>query len=279
MTRVEAWWAAVPKSRKQRIAAAIDRDETKAAAWLKKNESLLPLVDAGRDSTNVQQYAYFAAHDTRDIDDNDRDGADFAAEFNKDESPKHRDRGTLADEEKARAYLGLTSTLDTVAEESEFHSIDSGTLRSSWYKVEKILRRQFAHPAELTPDEWVRRETNLRIVPTRHQVRGERKSPPKYPTRGTTGMAWDATAGTFREVIRAEHNPYEQAAALEHERRVMHKKSPRRVEVLPDYNEMAPAKPVTYPTGPVREWDESAYLEWLDSRDYDALVAFRRRIA
>jgi hypothetical protein len=95
---------------------------------------------------------------------------------------------------------------------------------------------------------------------------------------------------TFARSKFTEFNPHD-TEALEHERRVMYKKSPRRVETLLDSNELIPGIPVSRPKGPVREWSEGTkdtvaskladprFQEWLRSGAYDGLLAFREHLA
>jgi hypothetical protein len=280
MTRLERWWAKVPQRRKQVIAAAIEREKREADAWLanaengllrKQRAEPLPQEDDGRDSTNVQPYAYFAQHDTRELgfDDtrNDKEGATFAAESERDERPERMDVSALKDEEAARRYLGLTSTLDKFVETAGEISGDSrasGDLKSSWSRIE-------AHANYY----W-------RSDGTRIQYRGERQSPAPFPFRRTTGMAFDAETRDFFEVKRLEVNALD-ADAFSTIVRAFKKRSRLRQEALPDANELIPVQSVRRPKGPVRDWSgqttDPRYQEWKRFGDFDALQAWRVKLA
>jgi hypothetical protein len=302
MSRLERWWAGIPESRKKELADAITQEKTKAAAWLKKHEPMLPHETDGRDS-RVGLYQFTLMH-TDELGDrlDDRDGIEFAGETYRD-IVEHPVAGSLGDEEKARAYLGLESTLEKVSESAgDYHSLlqSSGPLGSSWRLVEKSLGNfYYGGCDDLKPDQFVRLERS-KTQPRRKQWRNGRVNPllrkvwdsaegrlveekiaKFYPTRVTTRMAWDADARIFREIPFTEFNPHD-PEGLESVRRAIAKKSPQRVGSLPDPNELAPAKPISVPVGPMREWDgdESVpvYRDWLESGDYEALRQFRQRL-
>jgi hypothetical protein len=167
---LDRWWASVSRREKQKLAGAIRREKKRAKEWLAKHEAELPQEGDGRDSTNIQPYKYFHRHDTRDlgVDDNlnDQDGADIAQQSDKLEPSEHKDTGTMRDEEAARVYLGLATTLDKVTESfgetSRTSLVSSGTLRSSWSRIEKALGNYY--------------DSNGK----RKQWRGERRTPPLH---------------------------------------------------------------------------------------------------
>jgi hypothetical protein len=301
MSRLDRWWKTVPQRTKQKFNAQSRREQREAEKWLKMHQSewwetrhgRIPTDGDGRDSAHIEPYAYFVSHDTReDLGDNldDRDGAAFSALADQSEQdapeamPDHRDLASLVDEEKVAAYFGLASTLDTVEktvgevspEIAPAFEVTSGPLRSSWFRVEQALRRFCSQDGK----------------GKRHQVRGGRVviADDFRPSRTSTKMAFDPQAGDFREVRFTEFNPHD-TEALEHERRVMYKKSPRRVETLPDNNELIPGIPVSRPKGPARKWSEGTkdtvaskladprFQEWLRSGAYDGLLAFREHLA
>jgi hypothetical protein len=302
---LEEWWDGVSKRRKQVVTAAIEREIKQAAVWLAKAEKgllrkqkgeRLPQDGDGRDSGHIQPYRCFVKHDTRDlgvdVNYDDRDGVSYAEEIPIDK------KASCSLVEKWNQSLVSVHNPMSGRVTSTFDEIESsGPLRSSWGRIEEVLGTYFT------------------LGGKRKQWRYERKTPPDFPLRQSTRMAWDGKTGIFREVLGIEFNPYSvftpdrattqqledlmsdgltytQAAlrvtvlgtlnrdneGLDYERWLVRKKSPRRVSAVPDTNTLEPTKPVTYPTGPVREWADSGYREWLDSGDYDSLVAFRQRI-
>lgn len=279
-------------------------DEELAAgdAWLHRYGHKLPHPDAGRDDHVVRYKFLPTAADELDERLDDRDGADFADEtFQADTTGQPQSLKEL-DEEKIAAYLGLESTLDKVTDTGYLSSsTSSGSLKSTWLRVEKMLGSFYYGGGDgLSPTQWLELENSENKKPRKKQYRGPRENPmlrkvwdsvnqeliekhiKKFcPTRVTTRMAWDETIREFREVPFTEFNPYDDHG-LEQERRVMEKKSPRRVASLPDGNEMAPAMPVTFPVGPMREFNgdrsDPRFQEWLRVRDYEALLRFRAKI-
>ncbi len=268
---LDRWWASVSRREKQKLAGAIRREKKRAKEWLAKHEAELPQEGDGRDSTNIQPYKYFHRHDTRDlgVDDNlnDQDGVDFAQQSDILEPSEHKDTGTMRDEEAARVYLGLTTTLDKITESfgetSRTSLVSSGTLRSSWSRIEKALGNYY--------------DSNGK----RKQWRGERQVPPLHVYRQVSKMAYDETTGQFYPVTFAEFNPYD-AEALESMRRRIGNKSKLHQPGFGDTNEMMPGRPLSYPTGPVRDWsgdkNDGGYRMWLQSGNYEGLVAFRKSL-
>lgn len=266
---LDRWWASVSRREKQKLAGAIRREKKRAKEWLAKHEAELPHEDDGRDSTNIQPYKYFHRHDTRDlgVDDNlnDQDGVDFAQQSDKLEPSEHKDMGTIREEEAARAYFGLTSTLD-IADSGELSGASkttSGTLRSSWSRIEKTLGNCYNSNGK------------------RKQWRSERQTPPLHVFRHVTKMAYDEKTGEFYPVTFAEFNPYD-AEALESMRRRIGNKSKLHQPGFGDMNEMMPGRRLSYPTGPVRDWsgdkNDEGYQMWLQSGNYEGLVAFRKSL-
>ena len=297
-------WA-IPLTTTEDVPRVVISPEEKkdAEAWMAKHGYKLPHENAG-DDARISLYQ-FTTQQTDEINPDDRDGVTFANEsFREDVSGQPASLEEL-DEEKIRAYLGLDSTLDRVAETAgEYQSLESsGPLASSWRLVEKALGSFYRGGSEgITEEQWLRLEQSNNKRPVRKQWRNGRTNlllrkvwdsveerlvdqqlTKFYTVRWTTRMAFDATAGEFREIKRLDFNPFDQSAVLDMERRRMDRNSPRRVEILPAPEPIATSELLKHPAGPAREWDgdESvpAYRDWLDSGDYEALQRFRVRIA
>ena len=314
MTRLDRWWAGVPKRRKQVVDAAIKREKRHAAAWLAKAEKGLLRQQKGehlpqeRDGTkNICQYK-FVTHATGDLNPDDRDGVMFAVESDRGPLVTKRDVTTLVDEEKENFYAGRESSLDSVTKSAhEFPSMPShsGDLKSTWSLIEGMAvhfnqsgklrqwRQERADYKDHFVWDWVTTTEADRDVADSLDVYCPQLRLKKIKSSETVKVAfrpthislrrqWDSVIKDFRDIPFVVFNPHD-PAGLEHERRVLSRKSPRRVESVQAMNDMALAtKPLMYINGPVREWDgkptDPRYREWLESGDYAGLQAYRAMI-
>jgi hypothetical protein len=307
---LDAWWRTVPGRRKQILDAGIAREKREAALWLANAESRLPQEGDGRDSTNIQQYAYFGAKldvaeqlgDTVD----DRDGMSFAEESDSSSLAKDCDGEPMKqtveqkqNEEFKAAYWNklkeekgtIVSTLDVAA--NKF-------LASSWRKVEYVLSMVYPRPTWKTPEGFLRLQG--RSVSGRRnkrmQTRGDRAKYVRkiwdsvseqfvesqetkfYTIKWSSKMVFNAAIGEYFEIRRYDMLD---DAVVAMERRHMTKKSPRRVEVLGSPDPVASDEVITIPAGVVREWDgdksDPRYVEWREPRDYDGLQAYRAKVS
>jgi len=284
--RLDKWWDSVPKRRKQVLRCAIEREKRAAERWLKTAVSEWGVARYGRipterdgESANIRRYEYSTASTDppEDMGDrlDDRDGVDFSATVDTavpvaEETPEHREARSLSEEEAARHYLGLTSTLDKetlVADES------SGTLGSSWSRVER--------------NSIYYKDGRRKNPPTAKTAYPENYTPTRVETVMVPDPNW-SNGDPFHPAKFVHFNPYDpDNQGLKNERRVMYNKSPRRDgDVVPDTNYFVMSqKPATYPTGPVRDWKPTAktvaakvndprYQKWLWSGNYEGWVQY-----
>jgi hypothetical protein len=272
--------------------------------WLARHESELPHEGDGRDSAHVEPYAFFAAeHDSTG---NDDATGWWSAGFDRETPLDRREVSDVRDAEKSAYYTGMESTLDRESVETfPASAITSGTLKSTWPRVERTLSAFFQRGGKRRQHRGSRKNYKKHTVwewrLTPKSERGEMFCPhrrvdvpvpllklvevPKSfrPEYHTTARAWDASSQDFREVTYIRGNPLDSTGWLEHQRKVYDSKSPRRSEAVLDLNEMHVAAPIRHHVGVMREWSgkktDEVYLRWLASGDYDALLAYHAAIA
>jgi hypothetical protein len=256
-----------------------EKEKRVAVRWMSQHGHNLPSEDAG-DDHRIDRYK-FTMQATDDLDErlDDRDGVDFMD--TQEEESEHRDMGSTADEEKARAYLGLTSTLDTVTTAAYPSLESSGTLQSTWHLVERVLG-DFYRGGNLTPEQFVRLERKSR--PVRKQWRNGRASNTNwksatgtnfYSQRCEAFLIWDAVATAYRDLLRWSITD---EVALDAERRRLTKGSARPKAATVMHPEPQPYVGPPLAILPAKDHSAAVFPEWLRSGNYEGLVAYRSLI-
>lgn len=238
------WWESIPEKRKRQLAREIEREKREGAAWRKANKSLpaedgrrLPGEDAGRQSTDIQPYGFFAdeivridpekdysEYDTDDFTqmaDAVEDAAEEVIEMKKEEGES---------EEESEVDPLLVERLDILEPEITFEWIDIDDevledVASSFTETLNLAIWEYSQPQEghrtanvKRNDEpssgtcasswrrvmqhaalgWKWDATKDKFV--RFQTRGDKEKPPEFSYHRTTRKVRDVVSGQILDM-------------------------------------------------------------------------------